>query len=76
MKPRRSLSIDSIAHGDRHRAMAVCTGTADSVALTSAVLPAALSMCPFQPGMRAAILSTSGYSSDLLSLYTERGMPR
>lgn len=41
----------------------VCTGMADNIALTNAVRPAAFTSFPFQPGMRAATLSTSACSS-------------
>jgi hypothetical protein len=43
MKARRSLSIDSTAHGDKHRVTDICVGMAFMVAFTKAVRPAVFS---------------------------------
>lgn len=51
--------MQSIAQGDRHSAVAMCTGTADRVALTKVVRPAMFSRLPFHTGMHAAIASMS-----------------
>lgn len=56
--------------------MAVCTGIAESVLLTSAVRPAMFSRLPFHRGMREATASMSPCSSPRLSLKIDNGMPR
>jgi hypothetical protein len=76
MKARRSLSMCFNAHYDSPIAIEVCTGTADNVALVSAILPATFNIFPFRRGILAAIASMSPCSTDLLSLYTDNGIPR
>lgn len=76
MKALRTLSMHSIAQEERQSAMEVCTGMAERVALTRAVLPATLSMLPFQCGMRAATTSMIACSSPRFSLKMESGIPR
>jgi hypothetical protein len=59
MNALRSLSMHSVAQEERQSAVVVCTGMAERVALTRAVLPATLSKFPFHNRIRAATLSMS-----------------
>lgn len=53
-----------------------CTGMAKSVTLVSRTRPALVSKPDFYVGILAAIASTSGCSSALVNLVSERGIPR
>jgi hypothetical protein len=66
----------SIAHEDKHNAIAIWTGIADRVHLTSIVLPAMFTKLPFHRGIRATMASMSACSSPFFNLNIDNGMPR
>ena len=73
---RRRLSIWDIAHSDRQQGMLMCTGIADRVTFVRSVRPACVRMPDFQVGTLEEMESTNSCSSALLSLMSDRGMPR
>jgi hypothetical protein len=70
------LSILSIAAAERYSAIDMCTGIAESVLRTKAVLPAMFSKFPFQSGSLEATASIRACSSHFFSLKMDSGMPK
>jgi len=65
-----------MAHCERHNAMDMWIGIAESVALANAVLPAMFSNLPFHCGILEATASTRLCSTLFLSLKIDSGIPR